>query len=151
LKKERERQRTLFHAWQKGLPAAAHRETSLPDLIADSVPSPRVPFSQLTLTAQLEVLSVPPEISWDICFPLNPFLEKWRRQAAAGRLRPSAWPARADRWLGGAAYAERFARAVLQARAAGKPDFHPETLQADFIRQKLGPDRMFPLLWARET
>ena len=65
-------------------------------------------FSRLTLTAQLEVLARPVEHSWAACVALNPFLEAWRRRAATGRLRVTAWPRAADRWLSARAYANRF-------------------------------------------
>ena len=67
-----------------------------------------MPFSRLSLTAQLELLSQPVEHSWTCCVPLNPFLETWRARAARSRLEVSPWPRSAARWFSGSAYARRF-------------------------------------------
>jgi hypothetical protein len=120
--------------------------------VAGAGPTPRpVPFSRLTLTAQLAVLAQPVERSWNLCAPLNPHLPAWRERAQAGDLQPASWPKAADRWLNGEAYARKFAR-VLGAKPRAKSGPRPaESAQAEFIRRKLKSENLFPLLWARQT
>jgi hypothetical protein len=119
-------------------------------LAAGEEPCP-VPFSRLTLTAQLEVLARPVEDSWQRCAPLNPFLSRWRARAAVGRLETSPWPRAAARWLGGRAYARRFLDLVplllSQAPRAGAS----QAAQADFLRRKLRGENLYPLLWNSRT
>jgi hypothetical protein len=67
-----------------------------------------VPFSRLTLSAQLEVLAIPAEESWASCAASNPFLQKWRTLSRAGNLKATPWPPRAAAVIGGDAYAARF-------------------------------------------
>ena len=81
----------------------------LPPFLAAKKVRP-VPFSRLTLTAQLEVLRCDTETSWNACRPLNPFLDVWRARAQTQTLRKTPWPASASRRLGGPAYAARFHR-----------------------------------------
>ena len=110
-----------------------------------------VPYSRLTLTAQLEVLAQPLEQSWERCAPLNPFLRTWHERALAGRLKVSPWPPSAARWLGGAAYARRFLQLVppLFSRAPGPAA--GRAAQADFLRRKLRSENLYPLLWNSST
>jgi len=119
------RQARLHRAWRAALPRACQRLAEESVLLAASTPPPAVPFSRLTLAAQLEVLSQPPEISWRQCAPLNPCLRFWRERAASGRLRVTPWPRTADRWLSGRAYAKRFAEIVAAFPLPSPP--HPST------------------------
>ena len=145
---ERARQARLFRAWRRTVPASYRRWVRAPDLLEAGQPVP-VPFSRLTLSAQLEVLAHPPAASLAAAEPLNPWLRVWRERAAAGRLEVSAWPAEAERWLGGRAYARRFFRAWRAARRR-----HDETppaaarCQAAAVRARLELDRPYPLLWS---
>lgn len=144
------RQRRLLAAWRRGLPSTCRRLAgSLPLLAADA--GRPVPFSRLTLTAQLEVLAHPPEETWARCAPLNEFLVPWRSAAAAGGLRAAPWPRAADRWLGGEAYAHRFADllAAVRAQARGHPG--DRAAQKVFIRQRLDSQHLFPLLLSTQS
>ena len=104
-KKEFQRQTKLFETWREQLPRVCRRLTGEPVLLAaDENPQP-VPFSRLTLSAQIEVLSKPARESWEKCAPFNPFLVEWKRRATSGKLKITPWPRSADAWLSGAAYA----------------------------------------------
>ncbi|HWN94621.1 MAG TPA: glycosyltransferase [Methylomirabilota bacterium] len=141
---EQMRQTKLFEAWRKQLPGACRSLPGRPALLAARQPQP-IPFSRLTLTAQLEVLAHPARASWKACAPLNPFLEEWRVRTAANHLRVTPWPSAAKRWLGGDAYGRRFfeaLRAPSPARA-----FAPSKIQSKFIESKLAGTNLFPLLW----
>ncbi len=146
---ERVRQRNLFRRWTRDMPAAVHRLAQEPPLTARQRPPAAVPFSRLTLTTQIEILAQPVARSWDFCAPLNPFLATWRRRAARGALQVSPWPRRAVHWLAGASYGRKFWSAVAaENRRSG---IHPEKCQADFIRHKLHPEYLYPLLWSCDS
>ncbi len=146
-RQERRRQARLFAEWKGQMPRAAARLAGTPALLAAGQPQP-APFSRLTLTAQLEVLDQPADRSWARCVRLNPFLAAWRRQAAAGRLAASAWPASAASWLGGRAYARAFIELAqsLPSRRGGRPRASRRA-QESFLRWKLRPEYLYPLLW----
>ncbi|MPN47700.1 hypothetical protein SDC9_195304 [bioreactor metagenome] len=112
---------------------------------ASAVP---VPFSRLTLTAQLEVLAKPLDATWDVCAALNPFLQKWKEALSSSGLEPMAWPKSASRWLSGEAYADRFFE-TLEAGMPKKPATASDRAQRDFIAVKLDPANLYPLLWAK--
>lgn len=147
---ERQRQARLFRAWKAHLPHTCRSWAGRPVVLAGKTPRP-VPFSRLTLTAQLEVLSRPARESWQPCAPLNPFLTEWRARAEAGRLQTTEWPAKADNWLSGAAYAKRFERIAKAQRNHRHADRIGPVAQKEFIREMLGPEHLFPLLWTRES
>jgi glycosyltransferase involved in cell wall biosynthesis len=146
---ERRRQEKNFRAWLASLPATIRVLAPRPQLLASSSPAP-VPFSRLTLTAQLEVLSRSTHESWTRCAPLNPFLIRWQKRAAAGRLQVTRWPRSARRWLGGAAYGKKFFAALAATQNHRPANFDPAQLQADFIRSKLEVRNLYPLLWNRQ-
>lgn len=143
LRAERRRQRQLFGKWRAQLPRVLRCGTRKPPLLEPNQP---VPFSQLTLSAQLEVLAHSPEVSWKGCSPLNPFLKHWKKRAAAGALEPDRWPAKASCELSPEAYAERFARFLAQwpGMAEGGAD------HAGLLREAL-EKKPFPLLWDLEA
>lgn len=168
---ERKRQRELRRDWLGQLPLAVRRLAGQPAVLAAEVyaeregrgeavaPAP-VPFSRLTLTAQLEVLRQPVAHSWALCAPLNPFLMRWRARAARGALGVTRWPATATAGLGGAAYAQRFAAllAAPESRSRGRGSSAVATAaaadsaagraaQAAFIAQKLRAENLYPLTW----
>jgi len=148
---EARRQHRLFRAWKQQLPRACRKLAAEPILLRLArCPAP-VPFSRITLTAQLEVLAHPAHESWKHCAPLNPFLGKWRTRAGDGRLQTSRWPASAHGWLSGAAYARRWAEAI--ARTCRKVPTAANAIEAqrDFIEWKLQAEYLYPLLWAKET
>jgi hypothetical protein len=144
-KAELRRQETLYRKWRAGLPGEAQRFAGKPEfLTAGKRP---VPFSRLTLTAQLEVLSHAAESSLEVCISLNPFLNDWRRRAERGRLQTTPWPLTADKWLSGSAYARRFREIVFSdVEAQISPDAAIRT-QRDFLRENVRADHLFPLLW----
>ncbi|MDD3179283.1 MAG: glycosyltransferase [Opitutaceae bacterium] len=148
---EHQRQRRLFRVWQEQLPSACRRIAGRPALLEAKGAISPVPFSRLTLTAQLEVLRQPLATSWSLCAPLNPFLAEWRARAARGTLGVTPWPRQAARWLGGAAYAARFT-ALLSARPTDR--LNPAAslaAQREFIRQKLCAANLYPLTWCRNS
>ena len=148
---ERERQRHLFAQWKTLMPRAAHRFVGKPAMLAGG-PEPRpMPFSRLTLTAQLEVLARPVEESWERCAALSPYLKRWREQAITGRLETSPWPRSAARWLGGRAYARRFLELVPSGWSQAPRAGASQAAQAEFLRKKLRAENLYPLLWDSHT
>ncbi len=144
---ERARQARRFAAWRRLLPRPFRRLVEPPALLAAPGPAP-VPFSRLTLGAQLEVLALPPETSWAAARRWNRWLNPWRERAAAGRLGVSAWPPRAARWLGGPAYARRFVEAWRAARHPEAPPIaDPVRCLENGARARLRSDNLYPLLW----
>src|SRR6266550_9191602 len=150
-KAEQNRQARLFRAWRNALPAPVRRLAGKPGVLAAKRQPAAVPFSRLTLTAQLEVLAQPIARSWDAGVKLNPFLETWQERAAAGRLQVSPWPRGVARWLSGENYGRRFRRACDAAlHFAGKPA-DAAGCQQDFIGHKLRAKFLYPLLWSQTT
>ncbi len=148
---ETERQRTRWQAWRRLLPRTVRWRVGTPILLA-SPDAPRpVPFSRLTLPAQLEVLRQPLAKSWELCAPLNPALRAWQPLAEKGRLQVTAWPPRADRWLGGSAYAENFVTILRSAIGDEPKAANGAAAQTEFIRSRLDSSQIYPLLWSPET
>jgi hypothetical protein len=141
------RQEMLFRTWLQRLPRGVRKVAGVPALLARRTAHP-VPFSRLTLTAQLEALGHSPEESWNLCAPLNPFLHGWKQRAATGRLQVSPWPRSAAKRLGGTAYAKCFEQMIRRAtQDAGNPAASLSA-QEEFIRARLDSAHLFPLLWA---
>jgi len=143
---ERRRQAERWGNWRRGLPAPCRAQAGRPALLTGRALPAAVPFSRLTLTAQLEVLAHPAPESWACCLAHNPWLAAWRRRAAEGALQPSAWPPGASRRLDGAAYARRFIR-LLRAPASTPPAGAGRRAMEAFIRAKLAGENQYPLLW----
>jgi hypothetical protein len=148
---ERERQERLFREWKRLMPRAAAELAGRPALLAEGERPAPVPFSRLTLTAQLEVLAQPLEQSWERGAALNPFLATWRERAATGRLGISPWPPSATRWLGGRAYARRFLDLVPRLPSKAPPVGACKAAQAEFLRRKLRAENLYPLFWNFRT
>jgi len=149
LKSERARQRKLWRAWKSSMPSLCRRLARRPILL--DLPSDQsVPFSRLTLTAQLEVLSMPPEESWAACIQENPFLRRWRVLAQSGRLEAMRWPRDADAGVGGGAYAARFWHAVADISRRPLGAHAVERAQHDSIAQRLQTDFLYPILFGEE-
>ncbi|HZJ17143.1 MAG TPA: glycosyltransferase [Chthoniobacteraceae bacterium] len=141
---EHKRQRRFFREWKAQLPRVCSAWTKPPPLLAHETPRP-IPFSRLTLTAQLEVLARPAAESWRACAPLNESLRTWKRLASVGGLHITPWPASAKAWIGGPAYARRFA-ALAGARSQDRPA--PDaaiTAQDGLLPTKLRSQLPFPL------
>lgn len=143
---ERRRQQARFTALRSTMPARLRARLSPPPLLA-AEPQRAIPFSRLTLAAQLEILARPAAESWAACAPLNPFLQTWRQRAGAQRLRVTRWPRSAHRWLGGDAYARRLLAGLRVLATASATPFSPTQLQSDFINNKLAAHNQYPLLW----
>ncbi|MBI3875154.1 MAG: glycosyltransferase [Verrucomicrobia bacterium] len=148
---EVQRQRKLFQTWRNKLPRVCRAWTEEPRWLAKGKKPQAISFSRLTLTAQLEVLAQPLERSWEMCAPLNPFLEVWRQRASNGRLQVTRWPRKANRWLSGRAYAERFADIVATQSPARLSANSGVATQKEFIRQKLAVQHAYPLLWSTRS
>lgn len=143
---EQNRQARAFREWRNGMPAPARKLAADPPILALD-PQP-LPFSRLTLAAQVEVLAKPAEESWAASHPFNPFLPTWRQRTAANALGVTRWPAQAERWLSGEAYAHRFHDALKLASAPSNRPVSAADLQADFIRDRLSVPNLYPLLWS---
>jgi hypothetical protein len=87
-KQERARQEKRFREWLARIPGPVRRTLSPPPILLDARPRP-IPFSRLTIRAQLEILAHPPGDSWGECASLNPDLPGWRERAGRGGLLPS--------------------------------------------------------------
>ncbi len=148
-KAECSRQQKLFAPWRNSLPAALRRSVATP-IVLETSSAAAVPFSRLTLTAQLEVLAQPRALSWEQCAPLNPFLRAWQKRAATGQLQVTAWPPDADHSLSGETYARQFAR-LVRATPRGTKATTPLAVQNDLLGEKLCSPNLYPLLWATET
>lgn len=145
---ERRRQTLAFRAWRQQLPRAARSLADTPVVLTHRHQPRPVPFSRLTLAAQLEVLHHAPDVSWSRCAPLNRFLHRWRDLASRGALAATPWPGRATAPLSPAHCARRLAG--IAADTAAKLA-HPSAgiaAQFDLIRARLGAAEMFPLLWS---
>ncbi len=144
------RQKKILAGLKNEIPQSCRRFVGHLQLLATDAAMP-VPFSRLTLTAQLEILAQPVERSWILGAPLNPFLARWQHDAAAKKLRVTPWPRSAEKWLGAKAYAQRFAD--LLAAAKNHREKHPRDFQAQeaFIRQRLDSQHLFPLLLRSDT
>lgn len=145
---EAARQRRLFGRWRRTMPASCRAFVEAAYLAGKSAKPAPVPFSRLTLTAQLEVLAAPVERSWDLCAPLNPFLPDWRTLSLTKSLKPAAWPAQAGRRLGCEAYARTLQRLATRKLNAPAQDDAPFNAQQEFFRQRLASDNLYPLTWS---
>lgn len=157
---EQARQKERFKQWQEALPKQLRNLVQPPTWLSRTSAPSSLAFSRLTLEAQIEVLSQPLTQSWRRCAPLNPFLSKWRRRAAEGRLQSPPWPTQAGHWLSGAAYAARLLRLAETDRPHAAPfrtsrskrvagTLKSQHCQDELIRTASRPDSMFPLLWTR--
>lgn len=144
-KAEHSRQSRLFRSWKARLPSRYRASTQPPPWLDNAADITHLAFSRLTLTAQLELLRLPPVHSWNACVPLNPGLK------GLVCVSPSSWPAEADRWVGDAAYADRFLHALRPPRSTATDRKTPLRCQDEFARQRLGPLFQYPLLWSNET
>ena len=139
------RQRRLLREWRAQLPQAWRARTQRPALLTHKTARP-IPFNRLTLTAQLEVLTRPVAESWAACAPLNPFLRTWKNRASAGALHITPWPASANAWIGGPAYAHRFAALAGARTQRGPAPGAAIATQEKLLRTKLRSELFFPLL-----
>ncbi len=144
---EARRQTELFRKWRLGLPRSCRALAGEPILcIQRKTPQP-VPFSRLTLTAQLEVLGHPVEDSWKLCAGLNPVLPIWEKRASTQSLRVTPWPRTAEKWLGAPAYADKFWKLAGADSIESSTVSKSRAAQAEFLRARLNAAALYPLLW----
>jgi len=148
---ERARQAIRFGRWKSQLPDALHQLATAPVLLATGKQPTAVPFSRLSLDAQLEILVQPAMNSWELCAPLNPFLAGWRRQAGRGELQVTPWPRSAGRWLSGDSYARHFVRLLHSCPASTSTAQNARRAQAEFFEKKLAAGNNYPLLWEADV
>jgi glycosyltransferase involved in cell wall biosynthesis len=148
--KEYALQRRLFREWKALLPGGYRAWVEPPALLTREKPRP-IPFSRLTLTAQLEVLARPVAESWTACSLLNPRLRAWKQRALTGCLRVTPWPASQNSWLSGPTYARRFAALVRRETPDGTKTDDALAAQEDFLRSKWRTVELFPLLFSTNT
>lgn len=148
---EMRRQVQRWREWRARLPLACRALAAKPKFADSGSAARAMPFSRLTLLAQLEVLSHPAEKSWELCAPLNPRLVMWRAAAANGRLVASRWPRHAANWLGGPAYGHRFAELLYTKTTGSLPTAASVRVADEFIRAKLAGENQYPLLWTTEA
>jgi hypothetical protein len=144
---ERARQEKHFARWKRQLPSALRQQTENPSVLAARKRPVSVPFSRLTLDAQIEVLAHPAEHSWELCAPLNRFLRIWKQRASTGTLQVTRWPQTADGWLSGQSYAERFMHIRKQHPAKSPAVEDGLAAQRDFFEKNLAAANNYPLLW----
>ena len=130
------RQRSAFRRWKNLLPASCRALAEAPEFLA--VPGRPVPFSRLTLDAQLEVLAVPAGESLAACSAWNPML------GALARESPANWEGSAA--LSPAACAKRFLDCVADFPAARPSALQARDTQQAIILERLGKNFLFPLL-----
>lgn len=145
------RQKRLFNRWRQQLPSGVKGYLGKPIALASRERPESVPFSRLTLTAQLEVLAYPAAESWRICLPLNRWLTGWREATAANRLAVTTCPPSARRSLAGPAFARGFTRLMSDLPESPAPISASAAVQEEFIRRKLTADNLYPLCWAPNT
>lgn len=138
--RERRRQQTRYRNWVARLPPGVVPPQG------GAFPDAAVAFSRLTLTAQLEVLALPPAASWAACRAHNPDLA---RLVERRDLRPMRRCLRAEHAWSPDALAARWWRAVAQARTPVDADAG-ERLQAGLIERFLAPQHQHPLLWSEQ-
>ncbi len=149
--KEVSRQKSLFRLWRRALPEELRRHAGVPMVLSEKGVPAAVPFSRLTLSAQLEVLAQPAELSWSACVRHNPWLAGWRDAAAQGALRLTRCPPRAVARLSGARFAGGFARLLRTAPDRENSVKAGIAVQREFIREKLRGANLYPLFWSPET
>lgn len=142
-REELRRQERLYFSWRSQLPSVCRRIAGTPWLIKGV--AGYVPFSRLTLVAQLEILSVPPEESWSASVPLNPFLPAWREAAEARKLLVPRWPAAAASRLGAPSYASKWSRLLERKSSRPLPRQAAAHAQFEFIRDRLATGNLYPL------
>ena len=148
---EQERQRALFALWYGRLPRACQKYVKKPQFLRLARSPKPVAFSRLTLTAQLEVLAWPAPDSFELCAPLNPILKAWRSRAETAKLDISPWPKSALKWLSGSAYGRSFSRMLNTSPPQRQRDRASLSTQAEFLRVKLAPENLYPLLWSTQS
>lgn len=138
---ERKRQEHVYGSWKRSLPQSCRHLAGIPLLLGAGTRAP-LPFSRLTLAAQLEILSLPPAESWNAAAPCNPGLK-----AVAGSLMQAVeWPVETERLISPAACAARLLEAVRAMPETRLADREAVRAQEAFIVERLKPEFLYPLL-----
>ena len=145
------RQQRLFRVWRSELPSELRRAAERPVILSSAKQPEAVPFSRLTLSAQLEVLAQPVSLSWSAAVLVNPWLRGWREAASCGALPLTRWPSRATRCLGGAAFARGFTRLLKDRSLPAISGDAGVAAQREFISGKLRSTNLYPLTWSPQT
>jgi len=143
---ETARQQRIWRTWRARLPESCRTLASPPPWWESGA----VPFSRLTLRAQLEVLVHPAEETWARSVQLNPQLARWRRQASEGTLKVSRWPRKTSGWLGAASYGRKFAQLLDTEPQTVAPGV-PARISQKFLRAKLAGENQYPMLWSLKS
>jgi glycosyltransferase involved in cell wall biosynthesis len=145
---ERRRQRVWFEQLKSRIPSAWSRRLTEPTIIDESRVQRAIAFSRLSLSAQIEVLQVPPEQSWRSCRALNPGLVSLASRAASGRLEPAELGRGAEVGLSVATFGRRLLR-LIDREVPRRDSGAGRRTQADLIMGKLKSTNLYPLLAAR--
>jgi glycosyltransferase involved in cell wall biosynthesis len=145
---EVDRQERRFRAWLNQIPRALRTLAGTPAVLTHTNPH-AVPFSRLTLRAQIEVLSNPLERSWSSSLVLNPWLGVWRDLATSGRLKPCRLSRSTATRLAPERLAKRF-WGFLGRKAVGSAKPQPALILREFATAKLAAENLFPLTWGAE-
>lgn len=138
---EHQRQELVHASWKRSLPRACRHLAGVPLLLNTGANAP-IPFSRLTLEAQLEILAIPPAESWNAAAPCNPGLA-----ALAGfPLQSVEWPEKAEKLISPAACAARLLEAVRAMPESPLGDQAAIRTQDEFIAERLKPEFLYPLL-----
>ena len=139
--KERRRQEMLFESWKNGLPTECRSLAEKP-LLLDAEATRPVPFSRLTLDAQLEVLALPPDAAWAAALKFNPVLLHAFEQSA----NPPTQSAVARNALSPSACAARLLAAMESIPPEPVSHQQAAAAQRNFITERLRAEFLFPLL-----
>lgn len=135
-KAELGRQRSLFRNWKNLLPTSCRTLAGIPRFLIES--DKPVPFSRLTLAAQLEVLAVPPRESLAACAAWNPIIGNLSGGARTEWKRGSL--------ISPAACAKRFFENVAVFPRQPPSSLQARNTQMGIIGERLGQRFLFPLL-----
>lgn len=136
---ERNRQEIVYRGWKQSLPQACRHLAGVPLILRTGAP---IPFSRLTLDAQLEILSIPPAESWKAAASCNSGLP-----AALDSSRKAVeWPEKTDALISPAACAARLLEAVRTMTESRMTDHDAVRTQKAFIEERLKPEFLYPLM-----
>ncbi|MEI6280020.1 MAG: hypothetical protein WCQ16_11670 [Verrucomicrobiae bacterium] len=128
------RQEDLRRRWLKNLPQPVRHLAGIPHFL--KFPNNPAPFSRLTLAAQLDVLSVPPDEAREVCFRENPALAGLASQ-------PPPQPPQGS-FLSPARCAARLLAIPFPPTPPTPAQTH--RVQSAIIRERLGSRFLFPIL-----
>lgn len=148
-KNEYARQYELFKQWTSLIPVSLRQYVNKNYILKNPESPAPVPFSQLTINAQLEVLSNPiPELQRQ-CLMFNPFLVKWKKLIQDSNLQNTTLPKKAISALDVTSFAKKFWEIVLKKNIDTLEPSLPSTTQLHFIKKKLSNESFYPLLWGQ--